>query len=109
MNKDTINNYDTSVSIKTGWFQPYILNAYEVLNDSQKQALTPCGALRYNPADDDGQGNKLWVVNTLTYNWKIPTDDDLILENYPLWLMFYGYTSFLYQTKRLKTPLAVHL
>nr|UHK06344.1 MAG: ORF1 [Torque teno midi virus] len=109
MNQTSITDYDTSVSLTKGWFQPFILNAYEVLNQTTPLALTPCGALRYNPSDDDGQNNKLWVVNTLTYNWKIPTDDDLILEGYPLWLMFYGYTSFLYQTKRLKNPFSTSL
>lgn len=109
MTNHEIKDYQTSVDISKGWFQPKILNAYEVKDGSITQALTPCGVLRYNPADDDGQGNKLWVVNTLTYNWKIPTDDDLILEGYPLWLMLYGYTSFLYQVKADKNPFSSSL
>uniref|UniRef100_A0AAU7ST68 Capsid protein n=1 Tax=Gammatorquevirus homidi6 TaxID=3048391 RepID=A0AAU7ST68_9VIRU len=109
MNAKDVETYDKSVSLDTGWFNKKILNAYEVDDNTTKQALTPTGTIRYNPADDDGVGNKLWVVNTLTYNWKIPTDDDLILENYPLWLMFYGYTSFLYQVKADKNPFSSSL
>nr|UHK06402.1 MAG: ORF1 [Torque teno midi virus] len=109
MSDTSITNYDSSVSITTGWFQPRILNAYEVKDKTTTQALTPCGTIRYNPADDDGRGNKLWVVNTLTYNWKVPTDNDLILEGYPLWLMLYGYTSYLYQVKADKNPFSSSL
>nr|UHK06234.1 MAG: ORF1 [Torque teno midi virus] len=104
MKDSDVQTYDDSLSYDTGWFNKRILTAYEVLDGSTAQALTPCGTLRYNPADDDGIGNKLWVVSTLTYNWKVPTDDDLILEQYPLWLMFYGYTSYLYQIKSQKNP-----
>lgn len=110
MKAQDVDGYDKSVSIDSGWFQPKVLNAISVKNASgQVQALTPCGTIRYNPADDDGKGNKLWVVNTLTYNWKIPTDNDLILEGYPLWLMLYGYTSYLFQVKADKNPFSSSL
>lgn len=110
MNTTDVNSYDKSVSIDKGWFNWKILNAYEVhTNSSQKLALTPCGTIRYNPADDTGEGNKLWVVNTLTYNWKLPSDDDLIMEGWPLWLMLYGYTSFLFQVKSNKNPFSSSL
>lgn len=104
MSKADVENYEKSLSYETGWFNKRILNAYQVKDVSQPQALTPCGTLRYNPADDEGITNKLWVVSTLTYNWKIPSDEDLIMEGYPLWLMLYGYTSYLYQVKGTKNP-----
>jgi len=109
MNSQEVQTYEKSLSIDTGWFNPRILNAYEVVDGQAKQSYTPTGTLRYNPADDDGQGNKLWVVSTITYNYKVPSDEDLLLEGYPLWLMLYGYTSFLYQVKGNKTPFSSSL
>lgn len=94
--------YETSVGYTTGWFIPQVLSAVAVYRKPNKQeplSLTPCGTLRYNPVDDTGQGNKLWVTPTISGTYGIPKDQDLVMEGWPLWLMLYGYTSYLKQVK----------
>lgn len=97
----TAQAYQRSVSINGGWFCPQVLRAVEVkeTQSSPPLALTPCGMLRYNPQEDTGKGNKLWVTDVLSGTYGIPKDDDLIMEGYPLYLMLYGYTSYLKQVK----------
>lgn len=53
---------------------------------------------RYNPFKDKGQGNKIYLVNTDSGphldDWTPPTDEDIVTENIPLWLGFWGYLDF---------------
>lgn len=110
MKTSEVSSYEGAVGYSTGWFQSKVLKAWKVTTASGSDlGLTPCGVLRYNPAIDTGKNNKLWVVNTLGHDWKIPSDEDLIMEGYPLWLMFYGYTSFLYQVKAEKSPFSASI
>lgn len=54
--------------------------------------------VRYNPFKDKGDGNRLYVVpNYLASktNWDPPTDTDLVFENFPLWLMCWGFEDIL--------------
>ena len=54
--------------------------------------------VRYNPYKDKGTGNQLYVVpNYLNSknNWEPTTDPDLLFENYPLWLMLWGFEDML--------------
>nr|UHK06242.1 MAG: ORF1 [Torque teno midi virus] len=95
----SLDNYDNSVSYEYGWFQSKILTAKQVKHNGQIYDATPCGVLRYNPHTDSGKGNKIWLTSILTGQYNVPRDEDLIMENYPLWLMFYGYTSFLNEMK----------
>nr|UHK06381.1 MAG: ORF1 [Torque teno midi virus] len=105
MNPDDVKSYDGALNYDKGWFCSKVLKAWKVTSATGKElGLQPCGIIRYNPAIDTGKGSKLWVVNTLTHDWRIPTDEDLIMEGYPLWLMLHGYTSFLYQVKGQKQP-----
>nr|UHK06354.1 MAG: ORF1 [Torque teno midi virus]UHM27423.1 MAG: ORF1 [Torque teno midi virus] len=93
-------DYANSVSPTNGWFCKQVLKAVQVFNHDVQQAMTPCGTVRYNPLTDSGRGNKMWLTSILTGTYNIPKDEDLIMEDYPLWLMLYGYTSFLKQTKQ---------
>ena len=102
MTAETDTSYDNSVSYNKGWFQPNVLSAVAVYEKAGKQdplSLTPCGTLRYNPTDDTGKGNKMWVTPTISGTWGVPKDEDLVMEGWPLWLMLYGYTSYLKQVK----------
>lgn len=57
--------------------------------------------LRYNPNKDNGDGNEAyWVTNfnPQIKNWDPPTDQDLILRGHPLWLMLWGFASYLQKT-----------
>lgn len=101
------NPYTHSLSYDDGWFNTKVLRAHLVStgpNKSGALSLTPCGTVRYNPILDTGQGNKVWVVSTLIYNWQVPKDEDLIMQGHPLWMVFYGYTSYLKQVKSKTTP-----
>nr|UHS18397.1 MAG: hypothetical protein [Gammatorquevirus sp.] len=102
----TSENYQSSLNKDSGWFCPKVLNAHTVLKDKQRQSLAPCGVLRYNPYIDTGEKNKLYVCSILVGSWTEPKDTDLVLENFPLWAMFFGYTSYLKQIKNKTTPLS---
>nr|UHK04430.1 MAG: ORF1 [Torque teno midi virus] len=100
---ETALSYDTSIDYETGWFNPIIMNAYEVRQESssgQTYANIPCGAARYNMNLDHGQGNKIWLCPVTNGHYNTPRDEDLFLENVPLWLGFYGYLSYLWQKKK---------
>lgn len=54
--------------------------------------------VRYNPFKDKGDGNRLYVVpNYLSSktDWNPTTDPELLFENYPLWLMLWGFEDIL--------------
>nr|UHK06291.1 MAG: ORF1 [Torque teno midi virus] len=109
MQPNDMTTYDQQVSYN-GWFQSKVLKAWKVTTKTGRDlGYTPCGILRYNPSLDTGKNNKLWVQNTLGHEWKPPTDEDLIMEGYPLWLMLHGYTSFLNQVKAQKSPFSSSL
>nr|UHK06303.1 MAG: ORF1 [Torque teno midi virus] len=100
MDFSNITTYDESVAYSSGWFQTAVLRAAKVKKGTQYYDTTPCGVLRYNPKTDSGKGNKMWLTSILSGQYKIPTDEDLIMEGYPMWLMLHGYTSFIRQTKK---------
>nr|UGV39659.1 MAG: ORF1 [TTV-like mini virus] len=50
--------------------------------------------LRYNPHKDKGKGNKVYLIPTYaaTQNsWEPTTDTDLLLQDFPLWIMLWGF------------------
>lgn len=50
--------------------------------------------LRYNPFKDRGKGNRVYFIPTYMpqhNNWEPTTDPDILLENFPLWLMLWGF------------------
>lgn len=98
---DTSNlTYAQSISWGSGWFQPAVLNAYKVEHNNTSYANIPCGVARYNVNLDSGSGNKIWLAPITNGHYGVPRDEDLIIENIPLWLALYGYTSFLWQKKK---------
>lgn len=88
-----------SLNIQQGWFCTNVLKAIRVQQGSSKYGMTPCGTVRYNPLTDNGKGNKMWLTSILSGTYNVPKDEDLIMEDYPLWLMLYGYTSYLRDKK----------
>nr|UHK04434.1 MAG: ORF1 [Torque teno midi virus] len=93
----TPTNYNDSISYDKGWFSQKILNIFEWVKP--QIANLPCGVARYNMNLDSGHGNKVWLTPINAGVFNVPRDEDLFLENYPLWLIFYGYTSFIKQKK----------
>ncbi len=53
---------------------------------------------RYNPMKDKGKGNKVYFKSTSldqgTFDI-LPTKTDILIEDYPLWLIFWGWTDWL--------------
>nr|UGV37135.1 MAG: ORF1 [TTV-like mini virus] len=52
---------------------------------------------RYNPNHDKGDGNKAFFVknNVLTQNtWKEPSDPSLVIDNFPLWILLWGFEDY---------------
>nr|UGV36265.1 MAG: ORF1 [TTV-like mini virus] len=59
--------------------------------------------LRYNPDKDTGKGNQIyWVSNVHATNYEPPTDPDLKMEGYPLWLMLWGWEDYTRKLGKLR-------
>nr|UGV35937.1 MAG: ORF1 [TTV-like mini virus] len=57
----------------------------------------------YNPDNDTGETNKIYLVKaTQETHFQPPTDTDLIFEGFPLYILFWGWTDFV--RKLNKTP-----
>ena len=62
---------------------------------SSTQANRPVYAARYNPNEDDGSGNEVYVVSLLQNSWAAPiTQHDMVIRGLPLYMAFYGYYSY---------------
>nr|UHK07252.1 MAG: ORF1 [Torque teno midi virus] len=92
-------HYYNSINIEGGWFSPKILQATRITKGSQDYLPLPLAAARYNPAEDDGKGNEIWLTSIATGQYGKPQDPILLFNNTPLWLAFYGYTNFLQRIK----------
>ncbi len=102
MKVNSTSSYAESVSYETGWFNSEFLRAIQIKSSGTLQATTPTIAGRYNPTTDDGIGNKIYLVSTLTDGWDTPrVDKQLIIEEMPLWLGLYGFISYI---KTVKPP-----
>nr|UGV38331.1 MAG: ORF1 [TTV-like mini virus] len=56
--------------------------------------------LRYNPETDKGNKNKAWIIKTMEYNnTNEPTDINLQLEGFPLYVLFWGWSDWVKKTK----------
>nr|UHK04921.1 MAG: ORF1 [Torque teno midi virus] len=100
--------YYASIQKDTGWFSKKILTATVVKDrpDGTPQANLPLNAARYNPELDNGKGNKVYLVSVLTGYYNKPTEDDLIFQNAPLWLIFHGFLNYIIQKKGKGFPSA---
>mgnify|MGYP000182492867 CR=1 FL=1 len=106
--------YHQSVNYDTGFFSRYVLQAKKItsINETDpqhydsyqpQQVTLPISVFRYNPEDDTGIGNVVWLTSTLTNtHWDKPQLTDLIIVDKPLWLSFYGFESYIQKTKHDK-------
>lgn len=96
--------YAPSVNIKTGFFSPQILQAVYLTSSKDKHSIvrnTPLNICRYNPNLDNGRKSKLWLVSTHTASWDAPPiDKTLVYEGYPLYMMLYGFLSYVQYIKK---------
>nr|UHM26191.1 MAG: ORF1 [Torque teno midi virus] len=110
----TPNTYHKSVNYDTGFFSRYVLQTTKVTNTNEsdpkqydtytdKGVAHPIALFRYNPEDDTGLGNVVWLTSTIrNTHWDKPELTDLIITDKPLWLAFYGFESFIAKTKHDK-------
>nr|UHM25908.1 MAG: ORF1 [Torque teno midi virus] len=96
--------YAPSVNIKTGFFSPQMLQAVQLTSDKQKSSIVrnvPLNICRYNPNLDNGKKSKIWLVSTHTASWDPPPiDKTLVYEGYPLYMMLYGFLSYVQYIKK---------
>lgn len=91
--------YYNSINWDGGWFSSKILQATKVLKNGTEHLPLPLAAARYNPAEDDGKENQIWLTSVATGQYGRPQEDILLFDNTPLWLAFWGFTNFLQRIK----------
>nr|UHK04944.1 MAG: ORF1 [Torque teno midi virus] len=93
--------YYMSIDHDTGWFNPKILGATRLHIANVDYAHHPISAARYNPAIDDGVGNKVYWVSITGGHYDKPTQDDLIYSNMPLWQIFFGFWNYIEKKRNI--------
>nr|UHK03707.1 MAG: ORF1 [Torque teno midi virus] len=89
-------NYKQSVSYEQGWFQTMLLRATEL----DEQDVLPITVVRYNPKQDTGHGNQIYIKHITQLNYNPPTvDTAILLGEKPLWQLLYGYISYCQKVK----------
>nr|UHS18240.1 MAG: hypothetical protein [Gammatorquevirus sp.] len=92
--------YYQSVNYNTGLFQSNLLKAHFISSTSHtgpSQAVLPIIYLRYNPHEDTGHGNEVYLTSVFNgnYNKPGPSAPDLSFNGVPLWMAFWGYYNYL--------------
>nr|UHM26181.1 MAG: ORF1 [Torque teno midi virus] len=107
-------SYADSVSYDNGFFSQAVLQAKKItkFSEAEKQhyktypaamASLPIAVYRYNPEEDTGVGNVVWLATTITNNhWQRPELSDKVIVGKPLWLAFYGFESYIAKTTKDK-------
>nr|UHM26885.1 MAG: ORF1 [Torque teno midi virus] len=96
-----IKDYWASVNYSTGFFQPKVLAATQVLYNATPQHEIPITLARYNPDVDTGEGNAVWLESVISEtHWEMPHDPDLVIVGKPLWMAFYGFYNYIKKVKR---------
>nr|UHK05599.1 MAG: ORF1 [Torque teno midi virus] len=99
---DAFQSYANSISWDKGWFASKILKVTNIISGTVKPAVRPMTHARYNPAQDTGEGNLIYIVSILHEGWDVPrVDKNLVLEGVPLWLGLFGLVSYLKTIKPL--------
>nr|UHK06158.1 MAG: ORF1 [Torque teno midi virus] len=105
-------SWGESVNRTKGFFQPKILTAIKVYSTQQVEKIheRPITIARYNPEDDTGVGNKIWLTSIMSDGrWRPPSDNDLILSEEPLYIGFWGFWDFINRAKTTKEYMTTHM
>nr|UYL88387.1 ORF1 [Torque teno midi virus] len=112
-------SYTKSVSRLMGWFNNRVLLAKAVYQgdysttkpeESKKLATLPIVTARYNPIEDTGQGNEVWLTSIFHGAYDKPTvTPDYLIQGYPLYIAFFGYYNFLLQKSNDKGIMFSHM
>ncbi len=89
------------------------------MDGANQMALTQLNELlietyRYNPFRDDGKNTRIYLLKCSDQipGWDPPSNHDIILEGFPLWLSVWGYVDFqiklgAYQNIKTNTMLVI--
>lgn len=81
---DTWQTLDQSTQTPLTWLDEHIFNK-----------------VQYNPFKDTGKDTSVYLLPNYSGNgWDPPTNDDLILEGFPLWLILWGFVDFQIKLKK---------
>lgn len=97
------------VTYSGGWFQKQILQAYQVKKPGTGTAYQPIYTARYNPSQDTGIGNTVYLCSIHTENYSIPkTDTVLVARNKPLWMLLFGFQDYVVYLKKPAETLKIY-
>nr|UHK04208.1 MAG: ORF1 [Torque teno midi virus] len=106
------NPYYSSINYTGGWFDSRFLNSYQVKRKGSSQWLgyLPLGVARYNPNEDTGEGNEIWLTSIQKGHFDKPSKTpDFLLVGLPLWMGFYGFWNYLEYTTKAKDLFTTHM
>nr|UHM27490.1 MAG: ORF1 [Torque teno midi virus] len=120
---NTSDPYQNSINYNTGLFSPKVLFAKKVYSGgttpsspsqppsgAQEIASLPLIPLRYNPAEDTGHGNEVYVTSCFKGSYDKPSVTTAFhFNNVPLWIAFYGYWDFILQDTKDKGTFDTHM
>nr|UHM26849.1 MAG: ORF1 [Torque teno midi virus] len=105
-------NYKMTVNYDTGFFSPKVLQSTKVTMGETPQEYhnKPITLCRYNPEEDTGVGNKVWLTSIITDGkWMPPSDNDLIMAEEPLYIAFFGFYDYIIKAKKTKEYMTTHM
>ncbi len=84
--------YYQSINYTGGWFDARLLNAFEIHGRTgQAQGALPIAVARYNPNEDTGEGNSVYLIALTKDSYKEPTaTPNYVIRGLPLWMAFFG-------------------
>nr|UHK04459.1 MAG: ORF1 [Torque teno midi virus] len=96
--------YYSSIEYDTGFFNTKVLTATKVYNvTGQHLHEVPVTIARYNPNEDTGVGNAVWLISTISDNhYQKPSDKDLIIVGKPIWMALWGFWNYIQKIKKTK-------
>nr|UHK05954.1 MAG: ORF1 [Torque teno midi virus] len=84
-------NYSESIDYTKGFFNPIVLQAVQVKQNETKYHHLPVVYGRYNPEEDTGHNNQVWLTTVISNkDWQPTTNPDLIFAEEPLYVIFFG-------------------
>nr|UHK04967.1 MAG: ORF1 [Torque teno midi virus] len=115
----TAEGYLKSINRLEGWFNNRVMLAKAIykgkhttseLPPQQLLGTLPVAVARYNPIEDTGQGNEVWLTSIFHGAYDKPSHTpDYLIQGVPLYIAFYGYWNFLIQVSSDKGLLQTHM
>lgn len=91
-----------ATSLNQGWFQKTLLQADKIqFTNTASDLKPPTYWARYNPKEDTGVNNSVYLVSINSTEYRKPeTDRILIANNKPLWMLLYGFIDYIKHIKK---------